>query len=217
MSEISILVDEDFEQIISNESKGVQAIAQWLFYRNDAYPEPKLELGSDESIRASQIIRYFNATILIRRDEKNGVVTLFDLAKGDFPISQSFRTVQVFECGICGSLSNRAFWANCFMGGARNFCPNNEEKWHYRLQAKRELLMKPHPESYKRELRQEIEQLLQCADVRNDLVGKPDVNRKARAVLQAGFIADGYRISPHEIHRLDQLDRLSRMAAGIYD
>jgi hypothetical protein len=121
-------------------------------------------------------------------------IKLYDLRDCDFPVDREFRTLQVFKCHVCGALSNLAWWSSSRWGGARNECPNDEQDWHRELDSKRDLLTEPHPKSYKKELRQEIDDLLSKVEVRNDLEGEPDCGYEAQAVLNDGFVVDGIGI-----------------------
>lgn len=45
-------------------------------------------------------------------------------------IGEVLRTVQVFQCHICGGLTNKVFVNHWTGSGKRSVCPNVNESWH---------------------------------------------------------------------------------------
>ena len=109
-------------------------------------------------------------------------VRLFDLDKRDYPSERgdTFRSLQVSECWVCGALSNRVVMGGYPGYGVRVVCPNSFECWHHELENKLKWLDKPHPLSYKNELQKEIDEMKKKhqADVKNYLEGNPDMKLK---------------------------------------
>lgn len=109
-------------------------------------------------------------------------IKLWDVENYEYPKDgEYFRTLQVFQCGICGSLINKVIRCNDADIGVQPLCPNEVEYWHYQLKTKIKLLhAAPHPASYVKELEEEIKAGLMkasCKAVR-DLAGKPDMESK---------------------------------------
>lgn len=111
---------------------------------------------------------------------------LFDLTKRNYPSQRgdTFRSLQVSECWVCGALSNRVVMGGSPGYGVRVVCPNSSECWHHELEKKVEWLDKPHPRSYKDELQKKVDEmkLQHREDVRNDLKGNPDMTLPHRWV-----------------------------------
>ncbi|MDO8560794.1 MAG: hypothetical protein Q7R91_01095 [bacterium] len=109
-------------------------------------------------------------------------VRLFDLTKRDYPNKRGdvFRGLQVFECWVCGALSNRVVMGGYPGYGVRVVCPNSSECWHHELRSKMKWLDKPHPQAYKDEVKKEIDDMKKehQADVKDDLEGNPDMTQK---------------------------------------
>lgn len=113
-------------------------------------------------------------------------VRLYDLTKRDYPNQRgdTFRSLQVSECWVCGALSNRVVMGGSPGYGVRVVCPNSSKCWHHELEKKVEWLDKLHPQSYKDELQKEVDEmkLQHRADVKNDLEGNPDMTLPHRCV-----------------------------------
>lgn len=109
-------------------------------------------------------------------------VKLFDLSKRDYPNQRgdTFRSLQVSECWVCGALSNRVVIGGSHGYGIRVVCPNSSECWHHKLEEKMEWLAKPHPQSYKRELQKEVDKIKISIQeyVKGDIDGNPDMSLK---------------------------------------
>lgn len=109
-------------------------------------------------------------------------VKLYDIRRRDYPNQRgdSFRSLQVFECWVCGSVTNRVVMGGYPGYGVRAICPNSAERWHHELDDKIELLGKSHPKSYKEELEKEIKALqkARAKDIKKDIKGHPDFNLK---------------------------------------
>src|SRR3989344_2405627 len=109
-------------------------------------------------------------------------VKLYDLRKKDIPLYKEFRTLQVFECWVCGALTNKMYAGAAIPIGYHEdvVCPNAGECWHHELEKKRRWLAKPHPEDYKKALRREIDEFRKKhqSKAKNDLAGKPNMKLK---------------------------------------
>ena len=109
-------------------------------------------------------------------------LTLYDLREQRYPNKRgdTFRSLQVFECWVCGALTNLVIMGGSVGYGVRAVCPNSAECWHHVIEDKLRLSDKPHPTSYKRELETEIEQLRAArrAKIKNDITGQPDMTLK---------------------------------------
>ena len=107
---------------------------------------------------------------------------LYDLRKRTHPSQGTFRTLQVFECWVCGGLTNKLHaYSACPIGYREDtVCPNSGECWHHELEKKLHWLTRSHPKGYKAELEREIDTMRQqCVKkVKNDLVGKPNLKLK---------------------------------------
>ena len=63
---------------------------------------------------------------------------LYDLRKRDYPNKRGnhFRSLQVFECWVCGALSNEVVMGGWPGYGIRCICPSATECWHHDLENK---------------------------------------------------------------------------------
>ncbi len=108
-------------------------------------------------------------------------IKLYDIQKNELPPDRRyrFRTLQVFKCRVCGALTNEVRRGGRFGASLVCECPNSSEPWHYDLAAKVEWLGKPHPKSYKAELRSEIdeERAANALKIKNNVVGPADVSQ----------------------------------------
>jgi hypothetical protein len=106
-------------------------------------------------------------------------IKLYDLDKRDYlnKRGDSFRSLQVSKCWVCGALSNYVIMGGYPGYGVRVICPNSSECWHHELEEKIEWLDNPHPKSYKDELQKEIDEMKKqhSEDIKNDLEGNPDM------------------------------------------
>jgi hypothetical protein len=112
---------------------------------------------------------------------------LYDLDKGDYPKKRGsvFRSIQVFECDICGALTNKVIIGGFYPDyGIKVVCPNSTKCWHHELEIMIRWLSKPHPRSYKDELSREIkeEREKHRSEIKNDLEGNPDMSLPRRKV-----------------------------------
>ncbi|MBI5421136.1 MAG: hypothetical protein HZA35_02375 [Parcubacteria group bacterium] len=106
-------------------------------------------------------------------------IVLYDMRKKDYPNKRddTFRTLQVFKCWVCGGLTNRVTMGGYPGYGVATICPNSSECWHHELYRKITWLKRhPHPKHYKEELQQEIDdEVKESAHlVVHDLVGAYD-------------------------------------------
>lgn len=105
-------------------------------------------------------------------------VRLYNLEKSNYPDRRGdfFRSLQVFECPICGAITNEVIMGGCFGYGPRTCCPMSGEYWHHELENKLRLLSQPHPASYKRELEEEIKRIrkLHRNKIKDNIKGNPD-------------------------------------------
>ena len=109
-------------------------------------------------------------------------VRIYDLEERNYPNQRgdSFRSLQVFECWVCGALTNWVIMGGSPGYGVRTVCQQSSLEWHHELEDKISLLQKPHPKSYKQELEKEISQLREKheKEIKNNLVGDYDLNQK---------------------------------------
>ena len=109
-------------------------------------------------------------------------VQLYDLRAGDHPNNRGseFRSFQVFECLICGGLSNKVILGGYPGHGVRVACPNSAECWHHELERMVNWLKHPHPQTYKDELQKEVNEMEASNRhrVEDDIVGSPDMAQK---------------------------------------
>lgn len=119
---------------------------------------------------------------LISREQRTRGVTdetLYDIKyDGIFPHYRGarFRTVQVYECRICGARFNIAGMGGYPGYGLRVYCPHSNNEWHARIAAKMNLLdERPHPAGYREELQREIEEMKHAIENKapDDIVGEP--------------------------------------------
>lgn len=120
-------------------------------------------------------------------------VKLYDLRERKYPHNRGdvFRSLQVFECWVCGGLTNRVVMGGYPGYGVRAVCPQAWECWHHELEEKLEWAAKPHPASYLAELQREIEDFRKshAAEVKRDLEGEPDMNLKQGVTNTKGYKA----------------------------
>ena len=113
----------------------------------------------------------------------NENIELYDLRPlKDTRISQSnhpknkgntFRTLQVFECPICGALSNKVEIGRRIFGGLfrGTVCPYSADCWHHELEEKIEQLQR-----LQKEIKHDREE--HAALIQNDIAGQPDFLQK---------------------------------------
>lgn len=105
---------------------------------------------------------------------------LWDVENYEYPniktLEESFRTVQVFQCGICGALTNLVVRRNDPGLGVQPICPNRLLFQHDLAKSKTDLNLQPHPRFYKKEMLEEINDIKEkfFNNLPNDLAGKPD-------------------------------------------
>ncbi len=65
-------------------------------------------------------------------------IKLYDLRNRDYPNKRGdvFRSLQVFECYVCGALSNEVVMGGWPGYGVRVICPQSSECWHHALEDK---------------------------------------------------------------------------------
>ncbi|GEM_PF-1655422 len=66
----------------------------------------------------------------------SGKVKLYDLRERNYPHKRGdrFRSLQVFECWVCGALSNEVVMGGWPGYGVRVICPSACECWHHELE-----------------------------------------------------------------------------------
>ncbi|MBI5152919.1 MAG: hypothetical protein HZA36_00435 [Parcubacteria group bacterium] len=103
---------------------------------------------------------------------------LYDMRKKDYPNKRgdTFRTLQVFKCWVCGGLTNRVVMGGHPGYGVATICPNSSECWHHEIEDKIRWFKYPHPKSYKEELKEEIDTMRKEHEnhVKHDLEGACD-------------------------------------------
>ena len=89
-------------------------------------------------------------------------IRLYDLRQNNYPDKRgdSFRSLQIFECSVCGAITNEVHMGGWPGYGVRYTCPNSAEKWHHNLQ-----------DAYTVEAHKAVAHL-----VKNDIVGEPDMS-----------------------------------------
>lgn len=112
-----------------------------------------------------------------------GKINLYDVEDHDYPNSfkhVSFRTKQVFMCRLCRALTNNVIRINSPGLGVKAICPNQGAIWHVELKEKWEWNSHPHPESYKKEMVDEIENMVaRIPDkIPEDISGNPDMKKR---------------------------------------
>lgn len=119
---------------------------------------------------------------LISREERTRGVTdetLYDIRyDGIFPHYRGarFRTIQIYECRVCGARFNIANLTGYPGYGLRILCPHRNNEWHGRIVAKMKWLNeKPHPAGYRAELENEIATMKRAIGDKapDDIVGEP--------------------------------------------
>jgi len=118
-------------------------------------------------------------------------IVLYDLRKRNYPNKRgdSFRSLQVFECWVCGVLTNEVVMGGSHGYGVRVICPQSAECWHHELELKVNLLRQPHPKTYKAELQQEIDEIKKRhkRQIKNDIVGSPDFSLRENVTNVRSF------------------------------
>lgn len=77
------------------------------------------------------------------------------------------------------------------VGDVFDLCPHHKDAWHKTIREKHELIQRQsHPESYRKELTAEITTLtaLHASEVRNDLVGDPDLAQRLPVLRTGGSL-----------------------------
>lgn len=109
-------------------------------------------------------------------------IILYDIRKRNYPNKRGddFRSLQVFECWVCGTFTNQVVMGGYPGYGVRAVCPQSAECWHHELEDKIKLLAQPHPQTYKAELQREIEEIKEKNKkrIKNDILGSPDFSLK---------------------------------------
>lgn len=109
-------------------------------------------------------------------------VRLYDIRDKDYPNNRgdTFLSLQVFECWVCGSTTNQVIMGGYPGYGIRAICPNSREGWHHDIEDKINLARKPHPTFYQKEIDAEIQDMKERrkSSIKNDVVGEPDFNLK---------------------------------------
>lgn len=107
---------------------------------------------------------------------------LYDLDVRGYPDKRGdvFRSLQVFECWVCGARTNRVVMGGWPGYGVRAVCPHAAECWHHDIEDKMRLGAAPHPKAYLEALQAEIDELkARHADkVTHDIEGEPDLTKK---------------------------------------
>ncbi len=105
-------------------------------------------------------------------------VHLYDIRERNYPSfkGSTFRSVQVFRCWVCGTLTNRIVIGGNFSIGIRTVCPYSSRCWHHELEEKKTMLERPHPRAYRVALEKECSTLLadHHYELRDDISGIPD-------------------------------------------
>lgn len=118
-------------------------------------------------------------------------VILYDIRKKNYPHERGddFRSLQVFECWVCGSFTNQVVMGGSPGYGVRAICPQSAECWHHELEKKVKLLAQPHPKTYKAELQHEIEEIKEKKKehIKNDIAGSPDFTLKESVTNTCSF------------------------------
>ena len=124
-----------------------------------------------------------------------GECSLYDVLAKDYPrfFGKIFRTKQVFECWVCGALSNAAVSSVVPYQTIQVFCPQSRHCWHHDLE---DLLIEETKEktSEELELLKKAIQLIKNQNFDselNDLRGGPDLNEK-HPVTSVRSIRFGY-------------------------
>lgn len=95
---------------------------------------------------------------------------IYNLDEKNYPNwrGAEFRSVQVFECWICGTLSNKVIVAGFPGYGVRVLCPQRMESWHIKLAQEKPNWPEHDPNS----------QIKNTLQIKNDLVGEYDIKKK---------------------------------------
>ena len=97
------------------------------------------------------------------------------------PVGSEYRTLQVFRCWVCSSLTNKAYSVPMYkVSMPKTVCPNAAEGWHKQLRGKMKLRKEFHPPGYKLELEYDISQIKRenAHLFKNDIVGFPDLKQE---------------------------------------
>lgn len=118
-------------------------------------------------------------------------VRLYDLRKSNYPDQRGdvFRSLQVFECWVCGARTNRIVMGGYPGYGVRVICPNSCECWHHVLEHKLDWLGRPHPQDYKASLEREIASFRERYNdrMKNDIIGEPNPSLKGEVTNTQSF------------------------------
>jgi len=110
-------------------------------------------------------------------------IKLYDMRLRNYPCERgdTFRSLQVFKCPICGSISNKVIMGGSPGYGIRTCCPNGAECWHHVLEYKLRWNEKSHPKEYKLALAEEIKIIRKkYADpAPNEVLGEPDLTQES--------------------------------------
>ena len=115
-----------------------------------------------------------NAQLQREEEEKRELLSgrrLYDLRERLYPSRRGdqFRSLQVFECWVCGAITNHVIMGGWPGYGVRTLCPQRRECWHHELEDKIVYLLKGEIVT----LREEF-----AGHIQNDVAGAPDVSLK---------------------------------------
>ncbi len=107
---------------------------------------------------------------------------LYDLRERTYPHQRGdiFRSLQVFECWVCGACTNRIVMGGYPGYGVRAVCPHAAECWHHEIEEKVAWSRHPHPKPYQDALLAEIEAMraAHASEAVHDIEGQPDFGLK---------------------------------------
>lgn len=108
---------------------------------------------------------------------------LYDIREHNYPNQRGdhFRSLQVFECDICGAITNVVMLGGWPSLGLRTACPHSGKCWHHELQITIEDLENGPYRGYEEDFKLILQKLRdQLRDeIKNDLIGNPDLNLKS--------------------------------------
>lgn len=112
-------------------------------------------------------------------------IKLYDIRKHDYPNKRgdNFRSLQVFECWVCGALTNQIIMGGSAGYGKCAICPNSANCWHNELEEQIYLLAKALKQSCRQEAESYREKIKEIKnrykeEIKNELIGTPDLNLK---------------------------------------
>lgn len=110
-------------------------------------------------------------------------IRLYDIREHNYPNRRGdhFRSLQVFECGVCGAITNEVIMGGAPGLGVRVLCPHSSECWHHDVGIKiQELRLeyRNNDRGFKEKVTEIRGVLKKLGIITDDIEGNPDLSLK---------------------------------------